>query len=284
MELSIIYFSQTGNTLKVARAIGDVFQKENHHVRIISMERAGSDDAISGDLLAIGTPCFSSRVPQPVMQFLDSLPEMKNHKAFVFATSGGAPGKVLNQMADSLHEKCFDVLAGHLTRGEVHHPAPSLIGRFPDRPNIKDLQQAQNFARAICEHLRNPSTTLPGSNLFSKKNKIGFYEFLGSVITDQLVRVFLPEPKLHAANCDQCGFCVQACPMHNIHMEPYPVFGRDCLRCYHCYNICPGGAFVLQWHYSDLILRLLYNPLFERWFGDLKPGESIYERGYQNPA
>ena len=264
--------------------MADVFREEKHQIRIIALERAGSDDAVCGDLLGIGTPCFSSRVPQPVMQFLDSLPKVKNHKAFVFATSGGAPGKVLFQMADSLRKKGFDVLAGHLTRGEVHHPAPSLLGRFPDRPNKADLQQAHNFARKICKNLRNPSITLPGSNLFSTNNRFGFYEFLGSVVTDQFVRIFLPEPKLRATNCDQCGFCAQVCPTHNIHMEPYPVFGHDCLRCYHCYNSCPGNAFELQWQYSDPILWLLYHPLFERWFGDLKPGESIYQRGYQNPA
>ena len=226
--------------------------------------------------MLIGTPCFSSRAPKPVTQFLASLPEMKGHKAFVFATSGGAPGKVLYELTKLLRSKGADVLAGQLTRGEVHHPAPSLIGRFPGRPNAEDIRQVQDFARVLMTSLSNPAVRLPGSILSLIKHKRGFYEFLGSVISDQSVRVFLPKPKLDFAHCDQCGCCSQECPTQNIQLEPYPVLGSNCIRCYHCYNRCPNDAFTVRWHIGNPLLWLLYNPVFERWFGDLKPGEQVY--------
>jgi flavodoxin/NAD-dependent dihydropyrimidine dehydrogenase PreA subunit len=277
MDISIIYFSQTGNTQKVARAMADVFQKDEHQVRLVALEDANADDATRGDLLGVGTPCFSSRAPQPVMRFLDALPSVKNHKAFVFSTCGGAPGKVLYDMAGSLRKKGVDVFAGHLSRGEVHHPAPALKGRFPGRPNTEDLNQVHNFARIISASLQNPSIMFPRSSLSSIRNKRGFYEFLGSAISDRYIRFFLPEPRLNRINCDQCGHCSQECPTHNIHMEPYPVLGSDCIRCYHCFNICPSDAFALNWYFGNPILWLLYNPVFERWFGDLKSGERVYE-------
>jgi len=276
MDITIIYFSQTGNTFKVARAIADTFREEDHYVQLTALKKANPDDATIGDLLGIGTPCFSSRAPQPVMQFLAALPEIANRKVFMFATSGGAPGRVLYDIAKSLRSKGADVLAGQLTRGKVHHPAPSLIGRFPGRPNAEDIHQVQGFARAIITSLSDPSVGLPRSNLSLIRHNRGFYEFLGSVISDQYVRAFLPEPKLDIANCDQCGSCSQECPMHNIQLEPYPVLGDDCIRCYHCYNQCPNDAFTLRWMIGNPLLWLLYNPVLERFFGDLKPGERIY--------
>jgi len=276
MDVRFIYFSQTGNTHKVARAMADAFYEEQHRVRLIALQDARADDAANGDLIGVGTPCFSSKAPQPVMRFLNSLPPMKNQKAFVFATCGGAPGNVLYDMANSLRNKGADVLAGHLSRGEVHHPAPSLNGRFPGRPNTEDLNQVHNFGKILGAHVSNQSITLPKNNLSTINRKWGFYEFLGSVICDSALRIFMPEPILNLENCDQCGCCGQECPTQNINLEPSPVLGKDCIRCYQCFNGCPRNAFVLDWNFGNPILWLLYNQVFERWFGDLKPGEMIY--------
>ena len=276
MDVRIIYFSQTGNTQKVARAMSDVFHQGDHHVQLIALQNATVEDAAGGDLIGVGTPCFSSKAPQPMMQFLDALPTLKKHKAFVFATCGGAPGKVLYDLSNSLRNKGVDVLAGHLTRGEVHHPAPSLVGRFLGRPNAEDLEQAQSFAKAISASLRDPFIRIPRNSDSSINHKKGFYEFLGSAISDPVIRAFLPEPKLNIINCDQCSICSQECPTQNIELKPYPVLGSDCIRCYHCYHICPGHAYSMNWQVGNPVIWLLYNQVFERWFGDIKPGERIY--------
>ena len=276
MEVAIIYFSQTGNTQKVARTIADVLYEHNHRVSLIALENANTNDAVNCDLVGIGTPCFTSRAPQPVIGYLDSLPVMKHHKAFVFATCGGAPGKVLFDTALPLQKKGVDVLAGHLTRGEVHHPAPSLKGRFPGRPNAEDLNRVRIFATVVNESVSSKTVSLSKHKISPISRKWGFYDFLGSAIRDSTVRLLLPAPKVNLAFCDQCGYCSKECPTHNIILEPYPVLGNSCIRCYHCYNVCPGEAFGMNWQVGNPIIWLLYNQVFERWFGDIKPGEQIY--------
>jgi flavodoxin len=283
MDVTIIYFSQTGNTYKVASAMTEVFNNNNHHVRLNSLLDIRAETVTSGDLLGVGTPCFCSRAPQPVVQFINSVSSMKNQKVFIFATCGGAPGRVLSDLRYAFHRKGANVLAGHLFRGEVHHPAPTLNGRFPGRPNTEDLVLARRFARTVCEKvLKNQHENRLERNVPPIKPKWGFYEFLGWFISDSNLRLFLPEPKLDLLNCDLCGWCAQECPTQNISLAPHPVLGSTCIRCYRCYNSCSGKAFTANWRFGNLILWLLYNQALVRWFGDLTPGELIYNKRIAN--
>jgi flavodoxin/NAD-dependent dihydropyrimidine dehydrogenase PreA subunit len=277
MDVTEIFFSQTGNTRRVAKDIAEAFRADGHSVKTISLSDADPADVCDVDLLGFGSPCFSSKAPQPVMRFIRTLPPMVNQKAFVFATCGGAPGRVLYDIGNALRTKGANVLAGHLSRGEVHHPAPSINGRFPGRPNAEDFDQVRRFARAVSGHISTDHpVTLPGIYASSLKRRDGFYEFLGSVISDSTLRFFMPEPKVDVDKCDLCGWCNQGCPTQNIYLQPYPVLGTDCIRCYRCFNECPRNAFTTNWRFGDLILRLLYNQAFVRRFGVLEPGEKIY--------
>jgi flavodoxin/NAD-dependent dihydropyrimidine dehydrogenase PreA subunit len=279
MDAVVVFFSQTGNTRKVVEVIADTFQVEGHSAKTIPLKDAAPGDLLNIDLLGFGTPCFSSKTPQPVMDFINAIPSMINQKVFVFATCSGAPGRVLLDMGNSLREKEANVIGEALFRGEVHHPAPSVSGRFTGRPNAEDLIQAESFARAVSAQITSDgSVTAPEKYTPLIKHRWDFYEILGSVISDSTLRFFTPEPKLVMGNCDQCGWCMQECPIQNIKMEPYPVLGRDCIRCYRCYNGCPSRAFTTNWRLSNPIIWLLYNQTFIRWFGDLKPGEKFYSQ------
>jgi flavodoxin/NAD-dependent dihydropyrimidine dehydrogenase PreA subunit len=277
MDVTEVFFSQTGNTRRVAEAMAEAFRSYGHSVKTISLTDAVPGDVYAADLLGFGTPCFSSKAPQPVMRFISTLPSMENQKAFVFATCGGAPGRVLYDIGNALRTKGANVLAGHLSRGEVHHPAPSINARFPGRPNAEDFDHVQRFVRAVCVHISTDHpVSLPRIYASSLTRSDGFYEFLGSAISDPTLRFFMPEPKVDVGVCDLCGWCNQGCPTQNIYLRPYPVLGTDCIRCYRCYNKCPRYAFTINWRFADLILRLLYNQTFVRWFGVLEPGEKIY--------
>ena len=93
MKINIIYFSQTGNTRKVAKTMTEVFNSENHTARTISFKNATQADFIDSDLIGVGAPCFESQAPSIITDYLNSLPDMDNKKVFVFSTSGGAPGE-----------------------------------------------------------------------------------------------------------------------------------------------------------------------------------------------
>jgi flavodoxin/NAD-dependent dihydropyrimidine dehydrogenase PreA subunit len=277
MKVTMIYFSQTGNTRTVAETMAEAFREKGHVTRTISLKKATPQDATTSDLLGIGTPCYSSQAPTPVKAFLSTLPHLDKRHAFAFATSGGSPGRVLYDVSHLLQSKGADVIGGFITRGEVHHPAPCLVGRFPNRPNAEDLDCARDFAEAITEHVSASKAGLVDeSRPDTLKPMERFYNAVALLSTDTFLRRLLPEPKLDLARCDRCQWCVYACPMHNITQQPYPVLGSQCIRCYRCLTGCPQRALNVNWRLSNVGVWMFYNTTFERWFGDVKPGESFH--------
>ena len=277
MDVTLIHFSQTGNTRQVAETMAAAIRDGGHSARTVSLGKATPQDATAGDLLGVGTACFSCQAPTPVKSFLRSLPPLGGQRAFVFATSGGAPGRVLFDLTSLLRSRGAEVVGGFLARGALHHPAPCLVGRLPDRPNADDLTAARSFAVAVAEHVATGHAgPLAGGRPDTFAPTERFYGLVARISTDRVLRTLLPEPVPDAARCDQCGWCVRECPMANIALEPLPVLGGRCIRCYRCLTGCPQKAFDASWTVGNLATLCFYNTVFERWFGDLSPGEPLY--------
>lgn len=66
MNVVVVYFSQSGNTRRVAERMAGVFREAGHDTRTVSLKKASPQDVVAADLLGIGTPCFSGRAPTPV--------------------------------------------------------------------------------------------------------------------------------------------------------------------------------------------------------------------------
>lgn len=277
MNIVLVHFSQTGNTEKLSEAFAGAFRGNGHTVRVLSLKDARPPDFLNCDMLGFGAPCFESQAPTPVKEFLRTLPQLPGKPAFVFATSGGAPGRVLYDLSSGLEKKGAAVIGGYLSRGMVHHPAPCLTGRMPDRPDENDLERARSFALAVDRHLKTGSSFPPAEG---KKNVLkpgwGFYDLISLIARPFLLRILLPKPKPDRSLCNQCGVCSQECPVRCIARGPYPVLSRECIRCYRCMNACPLKALNVSWQFGNLVIFMLYNTLFIRIFGDLEPGERIY--------
>ena len=257
-------------------AMADAFQEAGHAAKTVSLKEATPEYATRSDLLGVGTPCLSSQAPTPIKEFLRALPPLDDQPAFVFATSSGAPGRVLYDLTSLLRRKGAKVLGGFLARGQVHHPAPHMTGQFPGRPDAEDLTLARRFAVAVAEHVSaTRSGPLPESRPDALKLGWGLYNLIGLIGRDVLLRRVMPQPKPNPAKCDQCRWCVYECPMDNITLQSYPVLGGRCMRCYRCLTGCPQQAFDANWRLADPFLLLLYNAAFMRWFGDLEPVEQI---------
>jgi len=277
MNITIVYFSQTGQTRKVAEAMAAGLRKKKNTVHVLDMRKVMPADIKDCDVLGVGTPCFESQAPAPVKTWMRTWPALHGKPAFVFATAGGAPGNVLYALTKALRSKGAKVIGGFMSRGMVHHPAPCLIGRLPKRPNREDLAQAQTFALAVARHIQSGNAgTMPESRPDALKPTWGFFQLVGLIAKPFLLRILLPKPQLDQSRCNQCQLCAKECPVQSIKLEPYPVWDGRCIRCYHCQNVCPKKALNESWWYGNLVILSLYNTIFARLFGDLKSGESIY--------
>lgn len=277
MKIHLICFSQTGNTRKVAKAMGAVFSGAGHAVRNIAFRKASQDDLMDADLIGVGAPSFESQAPTPVREFLQGLSSMDGQKAFVFSTSGGAPGRVLYDLAKPLQDRGADVVGGFLCRGTCFHPVPCLVGRFPQRPDERDLKAAEDFAAALLDHLDSGRPGLmAGTRPDAHRHGFGFYQIIGAVLKDPLLRFLMPKPIADPQTCNECRWCVSECPTKSMRMDPLPVIANTCIRCYRCLTGCPEGALSVKWGLTNILVWSLYNTTFERWFGDIKPGERCY--------
>jgi len=276
VNINIICFSQTGNTYKVAKEMAGHFGEAGHRVQTIPFKEAAHDHFTSADLIGLGAPCFGSQAPSPVKEYLHDLPLLEGKKGFVFSTSGGAPGRVLWDLANPLQKKGMDVLGGYLCRGICYYPIPCLAGRFPDRPNQTDLNKARKFAASLLAHMASGSSApLSDSRPDAFRHGMGFYNILGAVFKDPLMRFMMPRPRADD-NCNACEWCVRECPTNSIGLNPEPEITDTCIRCYRCMTGCPQQALSVNWGISNFMTWTLYNTTFERLFGDVQPGEKFY--------
>jgi len=265
MEVTIAYFSQTGNTRKVAEAMAEEFKKAGHNTTCLSIKEAKPDYFTNSDIIGIGSPTFESHAPTPIKDFIKSLPTLSNKRSFVFATCGGASGNTLPDLSRILRSKGAEVIDNFLAIGEVRHPAPCILGKSKNRPNAEDLNNAKRFASTIS--LRIGSTS--GVKNAGRKPKSGFYNLVGAITSsEKLIRLLEPKPKLNRTTCRKCRQCAQNCPMNNIEMAPHPVHGGKCIRCYRCLNICKNKSYSVNWWFGNLVIFALWNKYFMKWFGE----------------
>lgn len=195
MDITLIYFLQTGNTLKIANALSEAFEQVGHCIKSHEMQKVSPLDLSANDLIGIGCPTFECTAPTPVKDIIKKLSFPKNQKTFVFATQGGASGNVLSNLNSLFKKKGAIVLAGLLSPCQVRHPAPCLVGKTPNRPNSDDLVKAKEYAFSLSKSIKYNSMSNSSLQL-SLKQKYGFYNLIGLVgSSNKMIRLLEPKQK-----------------------------------------------------------------------------------------
>jgi len=117
---------------------------------------------------------------------------------------------------------------------------------------------------------------MPGSRADVFHHGFGFYQIVGSLISDTMLRILMPKPKADHGKCTECGWCIEECPTKSMSLTPKPEVSSTCYRCYRCMTGCPEEALSVKWGISNFAVWTLYNQTFEKWFGDVEKGEKLY--------
>jgi len=157
MKVLVTYYSQTGNTEKVARAIYEAVTAQKEMKPVAQAASAGYD------LVFCGFPVQAHSVPGKMAEFVKGLP--KGQKTAFFATHGSLRGGQLPRQA-------FESAAGlaaHLKvlgqfgcRGKVDQKVIDALMKKPEHkawaeealgavgnPDAADLRDAAEFAQAM---------------------------------------------------------------------------------------------------------------------------------------
>jgi flavodoxin/Fe-S-cluster-containing hydrogenase component 2 len=280
MKSSILTFSQTGNTLKVADAVAAGLGKAGIEVEHVPFLRRRNWNPGAAGLVGVGCPVFENRPAEVVPDFLMSAGiDLTGKSAFVFITSGGTPARSLWHLAEAVRRTGATVIGGFQARGTSAFP--TLAGLFPGRPNAIDLERAQDFGNALAGQvsLHKP---LGDDYLVDRPRGRRFYDVVGPCMA-WLKKKGTPVPESDPAACDLCGACVAECPSRSIRIQDRKVIVRkSCIRCSWCWQICPKMAITMKFSPGQGALeRWVYSEGMERRFGDVQPGEDVGTNRYR---
>lgn len=250
MKVLIIYFSQTGNTEKLAKNIEKGILNSGHTCDITKIKNANINSLDNYDLIGIGTPTFFYREPKNIMYFLQSLKETKGQHCFLFCSHASIIGNTFYYMNKELSEKGFITIGTFDSYGDASlqfYPKPFHTYGHPDEI---ELNEAIEFGQKICETSKKiqngESSLIPKFNLISDT----WWSAQSRTLTLQLLRYISPEFKINQEKCTQCLVCQNNCPVDAIDIESSsPQIQKEgCIFCWYCEKACPEGAIETSWY------------------------------------
>lgn len=169
----IVYFSSTGNTEKVARAIKEGLEIARLKVDLKETSEAENFDFYAYDLVCVGSPSIEWQPAKPMSDYLKAklslyrnqgkikpcAPKVPGKNALVFITYSGPhtgieeatpAGKIMRQYFEHFG---FNVVAEWYVVGEFHgREDMSKLGKLGDirgKPTVKDLAKIRKKAELL---------------------------------------------------------------------------------------------------------------------------------------
>jgi flavodoxin/NAD-dependent dihydropyrimidine dehydrogenase PreA subunit len=289
MKCLIIYFSLTGNTGKVARAIYEGIRDFVEECHIAMLKDVNPSDLVKYDLIGLGSPVHFYE-PANVRHFIQRIGSIAGKHCFLFCTHATWPEAFFPSILEALQPTGLLIIGtGHWYGGQFDQqfPTPFLTDGHPDEI---DLLEAKDFGRQMIERSRRiwaGETQLIPSLPVGRALGLQIAEHVLRQCVDdekqtpseskiqkakQLIpRSFKSVAKLNMNKCSypKCRLCMDNCPMDGIDLSISPPrFAEPCMNCLFCEKICPRGAIECDFEETVKICRWgteeIYAPILAR--------------------
>jgi ferredoxin len=242
----VIFFSQTSNTERIARAIRQGVEAAATHCDIVALRDANPRRLHEYDLLGVGSPVWGAEPPN-VASFIRSMRFVGGKHAFAFCTHGGVGDPFFPSIIPKLKQRGLVVVGARDWHGDVslyHHCTPYPTAGHPDEI---DLQDARLFGRDMVERSRRVSSGEPGLEVPTPlpPRPMTETEANGYALVKSLSRRL----RFHREKCTYptCRLCMDNCPVDGIDLTMHPpIIAQPCVSCEFCARICPTGALDLS--------------------------------------
>ncbi|MFC1945894.1 flavodoxin family protein [Chloroflexota bacterium] len=242
MKTILIYYSLTGNTEKIAKAIQTGVQQITGHCDLFTIKEANPRNIYEYDLIGLGSPVYRGQEPDNVAAFVKNIRFVGGKHAFVFSTHCTMPLNFFASMTRKLNKKGLMIIGNSSWYGSHYNPPYSETPYLTDgHPDEIDLKEAESFGGAMVERSARVNSgevgLVPKVPEFLPPPDLG-----GEVIISQ---PFSKLVKYSRQKClfPACRLCMDNCPMDGIDLsvEP-PVIAKPCLDCGFCEQLCPTNA------------------------------------------
>jgi ferredoxin len=244
MKCIVIYFSQTGNTEKIAKRVHAGVIQANGNCDLVKIKDANPRHLYEYDLIGLGSPTFDVL---NVWDFIKNMWSVGGKHAFAFHTHGGNPGVVPFNLYQRLKRRGLVVIGVQDWYGDctlLHHLDPYPTKGHPDEI---DLREAEDFGREMVERSRRISAgeteLIPPAPKRGSRPAVKF--LTGEDLPPASGSDYASMLKYHAEKCQypKCRLCMDNCPVYGIDLSiKPPVIAKPCEACEFCAKICPTGA------------------------------------------
>ncbi|MDD3754605.1 MAG: EFR1 family ferrodoxin [Methanobacterium sp.] len=242
-NVDFYYFSGTGNTLLVVEKMEEIFLKNGVDVKLHPIEKSNPEDVNLQHTLGLAFPVVGLSTYPFVWEFIESLPLADGTPIFMADTLTGYSGGIVGPLHNKLKKKGYEPIGAC----EIIMPLNIFyIQSKESRSKLieKGIKKAEEYAQA----------------LFNGQTNWGSFPVLPSVLCT-LSRSFTSSWEWKSqqkwfgfrakkSECNQCGICVQICPLNNIEMREYPVYKCKCQFCMRCVSFCPQNAIPCKVNYK----------------------------------
>lgn len=232
----IFYFSGTGNSLHVAKALQEHFGSE-----LIDMAKANRDKAyayrvVPGERVFIVFPVYFSGLPGAVSEFIQKMQLQAEGEPEIIGvvTYGGYDAGSGRQLMKALKQR------GLRLRAFYGAKAPENCIFFFNPP----LREA---ALAQLKHMNDRVKDIIDSVDYHHRmpDSVGAFQGALASAIHHFYACSCKTGKFHVTDaCISCGLCERVCPVQAIRLKDgHPVWVADtCLHCTACINRCPENA------------------------------------------
>ena len=155
MKSIVIYYSQTGNTKKIAQAMQKGIIKQTGQCDIARVKEIKPEELVKYDLIGIGSPTWSSCPSPIVIYYIKSLPPtLKGKHFFWYETHGTMPGRCIIRGVKPLQEQGMIVLGWKDWYCQASLPGHAKPWFTDGHPDEIDLAEAEFFGAAMVDHSR----------------------------------------------------------------------------------------------------------------------------------
>ena len=153
MKCLIVYFSLTGNTEKVARAIQKGVKQVSGHCDMVKIKEANPRDLSQYDLIGLGSPVIGvpeiGTEPPNVRAFINDMRFVGGKHAFAFCTHGTHYEMFFPRVIRLLKRRGMIVIGTRDWYGSVYIPAMPKPYPSDGHPDSIDLKEAEEFGREM---------------------------------------------------------------------------------------------------------------------------------------
>ncbi len=239
-----LYFSPTGTTEKIVKEVGRAlgYPIHDHNITLPS-GRMAPLEIQENELLIVGVPVYSGRVPETVTEYLQKIKGNQTKAVFVVVYGNRAYEDALLELKNTLEGNGFAGIAGGAFVGE--HSYTKLVAEA--RPDEEDLERAYNFGTEV----KNLMTQLKNSSLIVELSVNGKQPYREKMALPPMA----PET---LESCTKCGLCAKVCPTGAIDPLDFShTDGTKCIRCCACVKNCPVNAKVFNNEFITKITQTL---------------------------